>query len=93
MRDICTFPVRHLPFLKEVDVAVKSIVNEESFQKHGRKLVKVTSSSVMNKELQNSFRMCWLSVFAVLKSYLHLQFQKYLKTWFLSFVTPEYKNL
>ena len=42
--------VELLPFLKEVDVMVKSIANEEGFEKYGRKLVEITVSSIMSED-------------------------------------------
>ena len=39
-----------LPFLKEIDVAIKHFANEESFQKYGKKLVEVAVSSATNKD-------------------------------------------
>ena len=45
-----------LPFLKEVDVAIKSIANKEGFEKHGKKLVEVTVSSISKDRLRGYFQ-------------------------------------
>ena len=52
------FPRKELlPFLQEIDVAIKHFANEESFQKYGKKLVEVAVSSTTSKDgLAESFQ-------------------------------------
>jgi len=52
------FPCEELiPFLRDIDVCVKTIATESNFKTHGDKLVKVTMDTVYSKqELRESFK-------------------------------------
>ena len=55
---------------------VKSIANEEGFEKYGRKLVEVTVSSIMSEDgHRGNFQNVLACCFPIPKSYRHLQLQ------------------